>query len=261
MKKVLIALLVLFALLFVLTSSNFYKSSAKKSESISPNILYITSPVTSLSGKVEKIAGNKITVKMMTVTYHVIVTDKTQIYQPPLSIGYLFKTTTLPGAPVLPTTTSKLTVKDVKIDQLITVNTMNDLRILVGDTFEAVTINLPPITNTLNGRIISLEGSVLTVKGFAPVNGGPMNPGNTAARNDTPAAPQEKEYRVTLTSDTEISRMVNESMAPVVPIPPKPEKFTPSDLKKDMRVMVYTAQDVNENSQLTALRIEPIIQP
>lgn len=269
-------------------------------KSFSSNILLITQPVMSFSGKVEKIEGNEITVsqnftgsqnilppaqlainpanqisplptpKTMTVTYHVSVTDKTRIYQPPLNVNYLFKTTALPGAPALPgipVTTSNLTIKDVKVGQYITVNSQVDLRILENDTFEAAAVNLPQIANVLNGKIVSVEGNTLTLKAFPPGNAIMMGPAvNIAAGNAAPAAPQEKEYRINITSDTEISRMSTMSSPVAVkagemPQPPQNEKLALSDLKNDMQITVYAAQDVNENSELTALRIEPVIVP
>ena len=105
-------------------------------------------------------------------------------------------------------------------------------------------INLPPIINTLNGKIVNVTNSTLTLKAFAPVA----------------AAPQEKEYTIHITQDTEISRNVYDTnMTPgEPPTPPKPEKLTLADLKTDMRATVYTAEDVIETQTLTALRIEPM---
>ena len=105
-------------------------------------------------------------------------------------------------------------------------------------------ISLPQVANTLNGKIINLEGSVLTVKGFA----------------QTMAGITEKEYRISINSDTEISRMIfNPNINPgELPTAPKPEKLTIGDLKNDTQVSIYTAEDVIESQILTALRIEPV---
>lgn len=254
MKKTLIALLVLFAVLFIFTSFGSSKSLLKKSGSISPNILYLTKPVTSFSGKVEKIAGNKITVSQQltssnptpqttTIAYLVTITDKTQIIR-----------LSSPGSP--PPADSQPTIKDIKAGQLIMVNTTNDLRTMTGNKFEATTVSLPPVINILNGQIISLEENVLTIKGTAVI------PALPDFVNNLSTAPQEKDYRISLTPDTEISQS---SFIPTNPgEPPQPlknEKLSSSDLKKDMQVTVYTAQDVNENSELTALRIRTTVQP
>lgn len=241
-------------------------------KSISSNILYITQPVTSFSGTVEKIEGNTVTItqrvveqsqiaaplaavntspfptpKSITVTYRVLVTDKTQISQSAAFINYLFKTVT-------PSSVVKLAIKDVKVGQYVTVNSQTDLRTLAGNTFEATAINLPPIANTINGKIISLEGDILTIKGF------PSMMAMVVPVNSAPVAPKEKEYRINITSDTEISRTsyFMPGKPEETPQPPKNEKLSASDLKTDMQVTVYTAEDVNETSELTALRIEPM---
>lgn len=253
-------------ILGILTLFMFNPPSNK---TVSQNILYLTQPVTSFSGIVDKIEGNKLTIsqkqtfsqnivpplavanlssrpsplptpKTVTLTYQVIVTDKTQISQSPAFISYLFKNVT----PALPL---KSTIKDIKVGQYLTVNSQVDLRTLVGNVFEATTVNLPQKTNTLNGKIVSLEGNTLTIKGFVP-----MSPGAV------PAAPQEKQYRISITSDTEISRNVyGTNVNPGVLVAPKSEKLTIADLKKDVQVSVYTAEDVVESQTLTALRIEP----
>lgn len=253
----------------VLGILTLFMFNGPSNKALSPNILYLTQPVTSFSGKVEKIDGNKIIVsqqmttsqnvlpiplnplgqtspiptpKIMKVTFQVVVTDKTIINRPATLVNYLFKTTSLGTPP--PAVIPETTIKDIKIDQIIIVNTTKDLRTLDGDIFEATTINLPPVANTLNGKIINLEGNVLTIKGFA----------------QTMAGITEKEYRISINSDTEISRNIyNVNMTPgEPPTAPKPEKLTIGDLKKDTQVSIYTAEDIIESQILTALRIEPV---
>ncbi len=254
----------------ILTLFMFNEPSNK---ALSPNILYITQPVTSFSGIVDKIEGNRLTIsqkltasqnlvplaaplgktaplpspKVATITFQVVISDKTQISQPPSIINYLFKTVTPPAAGTLglpAASAPKMTIEDIKVGQIITVSTLKDLRTLTGDTFEATMISLPQVANTLNGKIINLEGSVLTVKGFA----------------QTMAGITEKEYRVSINSNTEISRMIfNPNINPgELPTAPKPEKLTIGDLKNDTQVSIYTAEDVIESQILTALRIEPV---
>ena len=264
-KKAIALTLIILGILAIFMLSDYFKKNGLNNLSVSPNILYITQPVTSFSGIVDKIEGNRLfvsqkqtltqnilppvamkastlpsplpTPKTVTVTYRVVTSDKTQISQSATFINYLLKTVT-------PSPVAKLTIKDVKVGQSVTVSSQTDLRTLAGNTFEATTVNLPQITNTLNGKIVGLEENTLTLKAFTPVTS-MANPGSAA-----PAAPKEKEYRITITSDTEISRMDNQG---------KPEKLTLTDLKKDMQVTVYTAEDVTESQTLTALRIEPMI--
>ena len=271
-KKIIVVGIILLGILALFMLIDYKNKNGLGGQTLSPNILYITQPVTSFSGKVEKIEGNTILVsnqytipqtapisitvipnqppvmptpQIKTITYKLLVTDKTQISQPTANINYLFKTIIPPSAPGFPTaSTPNLTVKNIKVGQYITVNSQDDLRTLLKNTFEATMINLPPIINTLNGKIVNVTNSTLTLKAFAPVA----------------AAPQEKEYTIHITQDTEISRNVYDTnMTPgEPPTPPKPEKLTLADLKTDMRATVYTAEDVIETQTLTALRIEPM---
>lgn len=263
-KIIIVIGLIVLGMLVLFTFFDYKKKSELGDQSGSPNILYITQPVTSFSGIVEKIEGNRLTVslkqtliqnvtppppvavgvsplpiptpKIVTITYQIVASDKTQIYQFAPYVNYLFKTV----APVPPRLTT-LTIKDIKVGQYITLNSQVDLRTFVGTVFETNIINLPPITNTLNGKIISLEGDILTIKGKV-IEG--------TFINSAPVVHQEKEYRITIMTDTEISRMSSSV--------PKNEKLSTSDLKKDMQVVVYTAEDVTESQTLTALRIEPV---
>lgn len=275
-KKIIIIGVVILGILALLVFS------MPSNKAVSPNIMYITQPVSSFSGIVDKINGNNVTIsqkltlfqnntaqaplalnpanqtspfptpKTMNVTYNIVITDKTQISQPSPFVNYLFKTVNLPLA--LPANNvSKLTVKDIKVGQMITVNTMKDLRTLVGNTFEATNISIPQIANTLNGKIVSIDGNIMILKGFAV--------GASLAVPGVASAPQEKEYRVNITSDTEISRTSFTTPALLkpgeMPPPPKNEKLSTSDLKNDMQVTVYAAEDVTMSQVLTALRIEP----
>ena len=283
-KKIIVVGIILLGILALFMTVDYKNKNGLNGQTVSPNILYLTSPVNSLSGKVEKIEGNAVSIssqyallqtapiaitvmpnqppvmptpQIKTITYKLLVTDKTQISQPTANINYLFKTITPPSAPGFPTaSTPNLTVKNIKVGQYITVNSQDDLRTLLKNTFEATMINLPPIINTLNGKIVNITNNTLTLKAFAPVAAAPP----MIALDTAPPTPQEKEYTIYITQDTEISRNVyGTNMTPgEPPTPPKPEKLTLADLKADMRATVYTVEDVIETQTLTALRIEPV---
>ncbi|OIP23808.1 hypothetical protein AUK11_04640 [bacterium CG2_30_37_16] len=283
-KKIIVVGIILLGILALFMTVDYKNKNGLNGQTVSPNILYLTSPVNSLSGKVEKIEGNAVSIssqyallqtapiaitvmpnqppvmptpQIKTITYKLLVTDKTQISQPASNINYLFKTITPSGAPGFPTaSTPNLTVKNIKVGQYITVNSQDDLRTLLKNTFEATMINLPPIINTLNGKIVNITNNTLTLKAFAPVAAAPP----MIALDTAPPTPQEKEYTIYITQDTEISRNVyGTNMTPgEPPTPPKPEKLTLADLKADMRATVYTVEDVIETQTLTALRIEPV---
>lgn len=237
-------------LLIVFLFYSFSKISLDK-QSISPNILALTQPVTFFSGKVEKINGNTLTVtqsvassqpmlpptanpsgpiptpKITTVTYSVLVTDTTPITQPS---AYMDPTTAATQKP-------KLTIKDIAVGQFITIYTQSDLRTLKGNSLEATMISLPAIQNSINGTIVDVKGNTLTLKAF------PMfNPGETSA---TP--PQEKNYSITLTSATTVTRPNAQG---------KQDQLALSDLKKDLRVLVVTNQDVSKAQSLTAVKVQ-----
>ena len=282
-KKIIVVGIILLGILALFMTVDYKNKNGLNGQTVSPNILYLTSPVNSLSGKVEKIEGNAVSIssqyallqtapiaitvmpnqppvmptpQIKTITYKLLVTDKTKISQPASNINYLFKTITPSGAPGFPTaSTPNLTVKNIKVGQYITVNSQDDLRTLLKNTFEATMINLPPIINTLNGKIVNITNNTLTLKAFAPVAAAPP----MIALDTAPPTPQEKEYTIYITQDTEISRNVyGTNMTPgEPPTPPKPEKLTLADLKADMRATVYTVEDVIETQTLTALRIEP----
>lgn len=249
---------VFFTLLFLLVIS-FILTSKKAKITVSDNILYLTQPVTTFSGKIEKIEGNTIfvsqtftlpktnqpqaisaslnqspiplpTPQTKTITFKVVITKDTQIAHPSPSIPYLFKS----SSPLLP---SPLAVKDLKVGELVTVLTTKDLRTLQGDTIEATSIILPLFSNTVSGRIITIQGNTFTLRVVFP----------SAAITQPP---KETLYTITITSDTEISRYDQSN---------KPERLTLSDLNPDMDVTVYTDSDVTTETQLRALRIEPQI--
>jgi hypothetical protein len=242
----------LFFILALLLSLIALKKSSQK-KPLSPNILYLTSPVYSFSGTVEKIEGKAIyvsqkitennlpfapfppnpnpspfpTPKTVTLSYRVLISEKTQISKPPIFINYLFITPT-------PTAEKKLSINNIKIGQTVTVTTNQDLRTLTSDTFEATTVSLPPIINTLSGKVFEVKKDILIVKAF------------------TPQSPNERDYQIKITKDTEISRIGTNG---------KPEKLSLEEIKKEMGVIVYTDEDVTQSQKLTALRLEPILPP
>lgn len=270
MNTKLIISLILFVILAPLSVFLFLKYSGKTTSdnrSISKNVLYLTQPVTSFSGVVDKVDGNQITLTQTPtlstppfatattnlaippspvptpppLTYKVVVSDQTQISRPPtMGVNYLFKT----NSPISP---SQLSLADVTTGLSIAVSSKEDLRTLSDNTFEATMITLPQKMTTLNGKITGVSSNAIIIKAFAPLSV-PMSAINPRS---APAMPEEKEYTISITPDTEISRMIMGST-------PKPERLALSDLQKDMQVTVYTDADVTSGTQFTALRLEPM---
>ena len=256
-KKLVVIGVIALLLLMALMAVDYQKKKGTNGYTISQNILSITQPVTSFSGIVEKIEGNRLFVTQK-VTYQVIVSDKTQIYRPMTPyIVYLFKTVLSDPGQDFTMPAQKSTIKDIQAGQYITIDSQVDLRTLAGTSFEAVTITLPQKIITLKGKITRLEGNTLTVKAFV---------------STTTSTPQEKDYTITITPDTEISRLTYPPTPEGTPYPtpensilnpstpPTPEKLSPSDLRMDMQVTVYTDTDVTTSLTGNALRIEPVIE-
>ena len=155
-KKIIVVGVVVLGVLTLFMFSD-YKKNGLNGRVVSPNILYLTQPITSFSGVVDKIAGNTITIsqkqthsqnimpppvvanlssrpspfptpKTVILTYQVVVTDRTQINQSPAFVNYLFKVVP-PAAPL------KSTIKDIKVGQYLTINSQVDLRTLMGNVF------------------------------------------------------------------------------------------------------------------------------
>lgn len=250
---------------------------------ISSDILLLTQPVTNFSGKVDKIEGNAILVSQQfsqaqpvmaappvttpgqpppaiptplppkTISYKFVINVTTQISRPPVFISYLLTTPTPPAV-------EKLTIKDIKPGQYVTLNTNSDLRTLAGTEVTAASIQLPQIPNSINGKISNISGSTLSVKAFAPNQNGPGMAGAGVA-NATIAPPKELTYTVSVTDSTEISRygQVEPPKDGSMPKGPVVEKLSLSDLKVDMQLTVFTDVDVSAVQKFTARRIEPTI--
>lgn len=143
------------------------------SSALSPDILYLTQPVFNLSGTIEKVEESSITVSSqfnqniytsaspeppVTLTYKVLITDKTQI---------LKNNPIIPG--IVPATGSaqesiNLTINDLNVGQAVSITSTQDLRQLTGRQIEALII--APAINNLGGRLTKIDGNILTVKDF-----------------------------------------------------------------------------------------------
>lgn len=288
-KKFIIAAAIVLGLIVVYELRGSYLNFGSSSGgSTSSNILYLTNPVTSFSGTIDKVEGNSITVSQSMIlqqiaivpivqtapnnpnqppaatqitppptkkiTFKVLVTDKTNISRPAAFVPYLLKqqssVTSAGAAPAL-AQNEKLSVQDLKTGQTVSVISNVDLRTLNGSQFEAVSINASSIINSINGTVISVNGSELKIKSVVNTPG--IVPGAAST-----VKPQEKTYTVTVDQNTEIARNTF-STDPTKPS--KPEKLLVSDLKKDMQVTVYSDVDTTETTELKALLISAFSAP
>ncbi len=238
-----IVLLVFFLVRWAM-NRNMYTSSG----SHSPYILDLTSPIFSVSGKIDKINGKTLTVivdktmgvaavpampgmeesKPKTMTFEVVVEDNTQINQPSDT-----------GA-AIPTpdgnNQSKLTVNDLKVGQMVSVTSKTDLR-LGGTKFTAETVSLAPKMRSAYGQISAIAGNNITVKSF--MNG-------------------EQNYILTVTDKTTISRQ-QLSSDPLKG--PRIDEIAVKDLAVGMSVQVIAETELTADKAVNAEKIDVSVTP
>ena len=222
-----------------------YKNNVNRT-TISANILYLTQPVTSFTGVVEKKEGNKIIVSQtvlsiqnprlsptpVKLTYTFLVSKNTSFLRPPVNITFLF--TTPP-----PLKEKKYQLDNITVGSTVTISVLTDLRSLKQPVFEAHNIFLTAAVNTFTGKIIDKKEGVIII--------------------DTP---KNEKVQVYVTDQTEISRYVFTPPVENQPLQPvRPERMSFKDLTDGMQVAVYTDKDILTEKNLTAVRIEPIILP
>lgn len=183
------------------------------SSALSPDILYLTQPVFNLSGTIEKVEDNTITVSAqfnqpsglnppdaspkppVALIYKILINDKTQILKNNPIIPSMVPATSSAQEP------ARLTINDLNVGQMVSITSTQDLRQLTGRQFEALII--APAINNLGGRLTKIDGNILTVKDF-----------------------EGKEYLVEIGPDTQI----------INPTAPGNNKL--SDLKVDRQIIV-----------------------
>lgn len=261
---------------FLFLNRNSIFSNNTSGNSI-PNILYLTNPVTEFIGKIDKISGNSIWVSgkytitppptpptaptnipgqtitvpplppTKIITYKINIAPFTIINRPETPIKYLFKKIT-------PTPSPKLTNSDIHVGQLVSAYS-KDLRTLTNQEFDAYSIKLPTVINSITGKIASIDPKegIIVLKAVPPI---------TDPTQLTPE-PKEKEYSISVTENTEISRMGYTEKPKATSASPSPTpqavKYSINDLKIDLQITVYADSDITEVQNLKALRIEPAI--
>lgn len=219
------------------------------STNYSPDILYFSPPIYNLSGKIDKISDNKIWVsqtytynsynippeeKTTPVTKNVIfeldITPLTKFSQLPAVIPYL--------SPSEQNNNQKtITMSGLKIGDLITFTSSQDIRIAKNNRISVSNIQIPPITNTISGTVTSLSNDSISIKGFySPFR-------MMGALYKSPAA---KNYTVNISSDTNILIASTEGL----------KKTTLSSIKQGDNITVYSNIDVINISTIPAVVIQ-----
>lgn len=224
---------------------------------LSSNILSLTAPVYSFSGQVQKIEGdtlvitqtiaapplapapgtdNNQTEKPKTISYNVKVSQSTNITRQaivPVNAPVPASASGIIAAPA-----ASLSINDIKVGDLVSASTDQDLRTTSGNSFNALSISLAPAQTALMGQVLKIEGNLLTVLG-SPVG----------AALGMPVGPQE--YRINLTDSTQISRRSGS----------RTSKINASDLKTGQQINITTTQGLNAGSGNDAALVEVIEIP
>ncbi len=224
---------------------------------LSPDIYYITQPVIAFSGYVENINDNVITLAQVRdaqvgspvgykptqnlpartkkIVYKIIVTKDT-MFNRPMSTPPLFFASITPTPPPQPS------LKDIRIGDYISAQSNTDLRTLQTAQFEAIRIDLPQISKMVTGTITDIVGNLIYLQQTAPFSSPPIG---------LSRQPDLKNYIVTLTSQTEFSTwdIANQ----------KAVRRSLSDIKTNISITVYSEEDASTTTNLTALRVEPLL--
>jgi len=212
---------------------------------VSNNILALTQPVNSVSGQVVSYNKPTLTLNVSGQEYQITVPPECPIIQNPLLVQYLFRKNDTDSPPVPENKDPDVLPPGLTIS----VTSEQDLRSVTNNQFTAQSIALPLAGKILMGRVKSLANNSLTVTAFdldlSPHQYPPVNP----------PQPEEKSFTVALTRTTEISGIIPPSSSNPAP---STKQYSLRDLTPNTYVRIFA--DLN-NDTLTALRIEPLVEP
>lgn len=260
-----VALAILIFIVFLRNSGK--GASIGLGPAVSPDILLLTQPVNSFSGKIDKMSNDSIQVsnelvdtslignvavgpngptnsqpastpKPKKVSYSVKVPSSAKITRSDQPIPYLFKNNGAPNFQSFP----EVKFSDLKVGDLVSITSSSDLRTVADGSFEATNISVRPQSNSIVGQVKQVKGNALTLNGVSN-----NQAFGFAAQPATP-----KDYDVTIGNDTEIGRFSS------ISDPTKParaDRLGLGDIKIGSLLTIYTDQDVTSGSQLKALLI------
>lgn len=248
---IIISILIIGGIVFYLARVIFQSRapSAPKPKSLSPYILYLTTPVFTFSGKVESTAGNDIIVSQevestlligvtaspsatgkVNISYRVRTDNETQLSQSPIFIPFLYKDITAPS----PRATS---IQDLKTGDSLTVYSKIDLRTIQDNVIDAIQITKTLASNSVSGIVTSVSANIIQVKSE---HQGPPT---------TTTPPPPTTYTVNIRQETE---MVNLD-------PADTRKISVNELKIGNQVVIYSATEIDPNNPVvTAEKIDVI---
>lgn len=254
MKKILIILIPILILILVSifvvklkltppTSLNTTKNDLSISELASLN-----QPTFRFQGKIEKIDGQTLVVngkppldnpiaatdsaaqKISKSTLQALITPETKIS------GF--------SSSRAASSSAKLSLADLKINQTVTIFSSTDLRSLKGTEFTAESVLLIPTpVNTIQGKIIDIKDDTLTFETTAIPEIAIPN-----SKVTIPSQPS-KIYQITLIKGIKISTSD----------PKNPKSLTQADLKANQDAIIFTEDDPLSQTQIKALKIIALI--
>jgi hypothetical protein len=230
-------------ILILISAISYFALSNYNLKSKITNILTITSPTHAITGTIKEIDGDTVSLNLENSTstdlYKIKINEDTSFYQPTLYVNYLLSE----RVAINPQSSD---INNLVIGQKIIVNSTNDIRLLSPSQILASSITTPLMINGITGQIMSINQSELILTATPPTL-----PSNASAI-ETSDTQSEKKYTVKIDSNTEISlQSVDTNYRPIF--------YKLSDLKIGQDVLVYSLEDVVDSTDLTALRIEPII--
>lgn len=260
-RNVLISIVLAVIALLVLGLTMFQKSAG--TYEVSPETAYLTLPVTSFSGIVEKIDGNTVTVSrdaaapqdsaittvplpQKKLTYKITVTSQTRFNRMVTPADYEQKTG-------LPMKNGNPGVADLKKDQLVSVTSSSDLRFLKKNAFTATSIELPALQKSISGRLEKTGNGTLTIATMptAPDTAGGVAPGLVqTAKRTIYISPSVKVVKNTYIIDPAST--------------PKPESGTVEAIPPGTQVSVYlknSAEDERPEAVYIEYSVNPAITP
>lgn len=260
---IIISILVIGGIAFYLVRiifSGSFVPSAPKPKSLSPYILYLTSPVFIFNGKVESITGSDLTVsqeanpslltgatttpsvvgKPVKISYRVRTDSETQFSQSPIYIPFHYKDLASP-------TPRTISLRDLKAGDSIAVYSKIDLRTIQNNVLDAIQITKNLASTSISGTITSVGANTIQVKSEPP---GPIS--------TTTTPPPPTIYTINIGPETEMVDLG----------PTGNKKISISDLKIGNQVMIYSATEINPGNPVVAAEkidvipfaVSPILQ-
>lgn len=247
----------------------------------SKDILFLTSPIHQLNGKVESVTAEKLVVSSQ--FNFVSESPETMMLIPPPTEQQMLENQTPIPTPISKTikfeveidknTTitrdgfyipllfpkegynpNKLSYSEIKKDDIVNVLVKEDLRTIKENKVKAIRINLPPIRNQIEGKVINIQGKKIGIEASQEYLSMLLM---TAPDQQTE---QKKTFYFLVDENTEISYVnIQEPTTEINRTPSPPVKLDLNSIREGEKVRIYTAKDIfSSDSEIKAERIEPL---